>query len=264
MRVTFSFLAIPLGLVVGVTLGTLGGGGSILTVPALVYLIGENPQHATTASLVIVGVTAITGTAGHARAGRVRWGAGLVFGIVGAAGSLLGSVLNRLVDPDVLLLGFAGLMALTAAAMLQRSWRHGPAKSHPFRGSEGSLTTRRVLEVVSAGTVVGFMTGFFGVGGGFVVVPAMVLALDFAMPEAVGTGLLVIALNSVTALAARGGIVAVDWGVVAPFAVSAMVGSLLGYRVAARIPAKQLARIFAVLLVLLAIYVASRSVVGLA
>ncbi len=260
---TFSFLAIPLGLLVGLTLGTLGGGGSILTVPALVYLIGENPQHATTASLVIVGVTAVTGTAGHARAGRVRWGAGLVFGIVGAGGSLLGSALNQLVNPDILLLAFAGLMVLTAAAMLQRARRYEFANPHAFREVEHGLKAKRSLEVVAAGTVVGFMTGFFGVGGGFVVVPAMVLALDFAMPEAVGTGLLVIALNTITALAARGGIVAVDWGVVGPFAISAMVGSLFGYRVAGRIPATRLARAFAVLLVLLAIYVASRSVAGL-
>ena len=262
MRVTFSFLAIPLGLVVGVTLGTLGGGGSILTVPALVYLIGENPQHATTASLVIVGVTAITGTAGHARAGRVRWGAGLVFGIVGAAGSLLGSVLNRLVDPDVLLLGFAGLMGLTAAAMLQRSWRHGPAKSHPFRGSEGSLTTRRVLEVVSAGTVVGFMTGFFGVGGGFVIVPALVLVLRFDMPTAVGTSLLVIAINALVALATRVVTTGVAWRVVLPFMLASLVGVVMGKLVADRSSTSGLTRCFAALLVAVAGYTLVRSLAG--
>ena len=125
-------------------LGTLGGGGSILTVPALVYLIGENPQHATTASLVIVGVTAVTGTAGHARAGRVRWGAGLVFGIVGAGGSLLGSALNQLVNPDILLLAFAGLMVLTAAAMLQRARRHRVCQ--PARIPRGGTRPQRQAE----------------------------------------------------------------------------------------------------------------------
>ena len=260
---SFSFLAIPLGLLVGLTLGALGGGGSILTVPALVYAIGESPRHATTASLVIVGVTALTGTAGHARAGRVRWGPGLVFGMVGVGGSLVGSALNELVNPNVLLLAFAGLMVLTAAVMLQRSVRRKSAARSVSRAVGGGLTATRILEIVAVGTMVGFMTGFFGVGGGFVVVPGLVLALGFSMPEAVGTGLLVIAINSVVALVARGGVGAVDWNTVAPFAVAAMAGSLVGYRVAGRVPASQLERIFVVLLVLLAIYVASRSIVGL-
>lgn len=260
---TFSFLALPLGLLVGITLGTLGGGGSILTVPALVYLIGESPQHATTASLVIVGVTALAGTAGHARAGRVRWRSGLVFGVVGVGGSLLGSTLNKLVNANVLLLAFAGLMLLTAAAMLHRRARRNSADLSGSRTSGSPRTARRILEVALVGTVVGFMTGFFGVGGGFIVVPGLVLALGFDMPEAVGTSLLVIAFNCVIALAARGTAAAVDWGVVGPFIASAITGSLLGNRVAGRVPASQLERIFAVLLVFLSVYVAGRSILGL-
>ena len=261
---SFSLLAIPLGLLVGVTLGTLGGGGSILTVPALVYAIGESPQRATTASLVIVGVTALTGAAGHARAGRVRWGSGLAFGVIGVGGSVLGSALNKLVNPNVLLLAFAGLVLLTAAVMMQRSARRRSTPRPASRAAGGGPTVKRMLEVVVVGSMVGFMTGFFGVGGGFVVVPGLVLALGFSMPEAVGTGLLVIAINSVIALAARGGVGSLDWAIVAPFAVAAMAGSLVGYRVAGRVPAAQLERIFAVLLVVLAIYMASRSIVGLA
>ncbi len=261
---SFSLLAIPLGLLVGVTLGTLGGGGSILTVPALVYAIGESPQRATTASLVIVGVTALTGAAGHARAGRVRWGSGLAFGVIGVGGSVLGSALNNLVNPNVLLLAFAGLVLLTAAVMMQRSARRRSTPRSASRAAGGGPTVKRMLEVVVVGSMVGFMTGFFGVGGGFVVVPGLVLALGFSMPEAVGTGLLVIAINSVIALAARGGVGSLDWAIVAPFAVAAMAGSLVGYRVAGRVPAAQLERIFAVLLVVLAIYMASRSIVGLA
>ena len=261
---SFSLLAIPLGLLVGVTLGTLGGGGSILTVPALVYAIGESPQRATTASLVIVGVTALTGAAGHARAGRVRWGSGLAFGVIGVGGSVLGSALNKLVNPNVLLLAFAGLVLLTAAVMMQRSARRRSTPRPASRAAGGGPTVKRMLEVVVVGSMVGFMTGFFGVGGGFVVVPGLVLALGFSMPEAVGTGLLVIAINSVIALAARGGVGSLNWAIVAPFAVAAMAGSLAGYRVAGRVPAAQLERIFAVLLVVLAIYMASRSIVGLA
>jgi len=260
--VTFTLLALPLGLLIGVSLGALGGGGSILTVPALVYVIGENPRNATSASLVIVGVTALTGTIGYARSRRVRWGPGLVFGVVGIGGSLLGSEFNKLVNPTVLLLAFAGLMLLAAGAMLQRSAQPSSQQPSAPRGAGDGLTAKRLVGVAAVGTVVGFMTGFFGVGGGFVMVPSLVLALGFGMPEAVGTSLLVIALNSVVALAARGGVTAVDWRVVIPFTAAAMAGSVVGGGLAARVPASALERIFAGLLVLVSVYTATKSLLG--
>jgi uncharacterized membrane protein YfcA len=261
--VTFSLLALPLGLLIGVSLGALGGGGSILTVPALVYAIGENPRNATSASLVIVGVTSLTGTIGYARSRRVRWGSGLVFGVVGIGGSLLGSNLNKLVNPNVLLLAFAGLMLLAAGAMLQRSSHPSSQQPSAPRAAGGGLTAKRVVGIAAVGTVVGFMTGFFGVGGGFVVVPGLVLALGFGMPEAVGTSLLIIALNSVVALAARGGVTAPDWHVVIPFTAAAMAGSVVGGGLAARVPASTMERIFAGLLVLVSVYTATKSILGL-
>lgn len=261
---TVSLLALPLGVLIGISLGALGGGGSILTVPALVYALGESPRHATTASLIIVGVTALTGTLGHGRAGRVRWVPWIVFGAVGIGGSLVGSTLNRLVAPNLLLLAFAALMVFAAGAMYrrqrmaERAERHTETRDHVPSPGPGE----RAIGVVGVGTVVGFMTGFFGVGGGFVVVPGLVLALGFAMPEAVGTSLLVIAINSAAALAARGGVAAIDWSLVVPFTVAAMAGSLGGNRVAGRVPASILVRAFVVLLVLLAVYVAVRSSLG--
>jgi uncharacterized protein len=261
--VIFPLLALPLGLLIGVSLGALGGGGSILTVPALVYVIGENPRNATSASLVIVGVTALTGTIGYARSRRVRWGPGLVFGVVGIGGSLLGSDLNKLVNQNVLLLAFAGLMLLAAGAMLQRSARATSVQPSAPRAVGDGLTAKRLVGVAAVGTVVGFMTGFFGVGGGFVVVPGLVLALGFGMPEAVGTSLLVIALNSVVALAARGGVTAVDWHVVIPFTAAAMAGSVVGGGLAARMPASALERSFAGLLVLVSVSMATKSILGL-
>jgi uncharacterized membrane protein YfcA len=260
---TLSLLALPLGLFVGVSLGALGGGGSILTVPALVYVIGDNPRNATSASLVIVGVTALTGTIGYARSQRVRWGPGLVFGVVGICGSLLGSNLNKLVNPNVLLLAFAGLMLLAAGAMLQRSSQAISQQQSTPRAAGHGLTAARLVGVAAVGTVVGFMTGFFGVGGGFVVVPGLVLALGFSMPEAVGTSLLVIALNSVVALAARGGLTAVDWQVVIPFTAAAIAGSVVGGSLAARVPTSALERSFAGLLVLVSVYTATKSILGL-
>jgi uncharacterized protein len=261
-----SLLAIPLGLLIGISLGALGGGGSILTVPALVYVIGESAGRATTGSLVIVGVTALTGTVGHARASRVRWARGLIFGVVGVGGSLLGSLLNKLVNPNVLLLAFAGLMLVAAAAMLHRQASSQQESTRPAdkAPAEKRLTPGRVLVVVLAGTIVGFMTGFFGVGGGFVVVPALVLALGFGMRDAVGTSLLVIAINTVAALAARAGSATIDWSVVLPFTLVAMIGSLFGNTIASRVPAAALTRAFAALLVVLAMYVATRSILALA
>jgi hypothetical protein len=260
---TFSLIALPLGVLIGITLGALGGGGSILTVPALVYAIGESPRQATAASLVIVGVTAVNGTIGHACFRRVRWGPGLVFGIVGAGGSVLGSTLNGLVNPNVLLLAFAGLMLVAAAAMARRSAQPIAAQPSAPRAAGDGLTARRVVGVAAVGTVVGFMTGFFGVGGGFVAVPGLVLALGFGMPEAVGTSLLVIALNSAVALAARGGVAAVDWQVVLPFTAAAMTGSVVGVGLAGRVRASALERIFAGLLVVLSVSMATKSILGL-
>ena len=260
---TLSLLALPLGLLIGVSLGALGGGGSMLTVPALVYVIGENPRSATSASLVIVGATALTGTIRHARSRRVRWIPGLIFGCIGVGGSLLGSALNRLVNPNVLLLAFAGVMLLAAGAMMRRSAQATSVQPSTPRAVAGGLTAQLLVALAAVGTVVGFMTGFFGVGGGFVVVPGLVVALGFGMAEAVGTGLMIIALNSVVALAARGGVSAVDWYVVIPFTAAAMAGSVVGVGLAARVPASALERIFAGLLTLVAVSVATKSILAL-
>ncbi|MEZ5161801.1 MAG: sulfite exporter TauE/SafE family protein [Marmoricola sp.] len=112
-------IAIPLGLAIGLALGALGGGGSILAVPALVYVLGQDPATATTSSLVIVGVTAVIGMLPHARAGRVKFGQGLMFGLLGTFGSVVGSMFSVSVEPEVLLGAFAGLMLVVALLMLR-------------------------------------------------------------------------------------------------------------------------------------------------
>lgn len=292
---TFS---VVIGMAIGVSLGALGGGGSILTVPALVYLLGQDPHAATTGSLVIVGITALTAMAAHARAGRVRFGPGLAFGVIGVAGSYVGSRWSASVDPAVLLTAFAGLMLVAAAMMTVRRRRGaGPGHDvrdagHGSRADHGALTggaggaarpgaggvatleapiitltpefscaCPRALKVVLTATAVGLITGFFGVGGGFVVVPALVLALGFSMPAAVGTSLLVIAVNSAAALLARlGHGVHLDWQVLGVFTVAAVVGSLFGNRVASRVDPARLSAAFTGLLVAVAVYTAGRSV----
>ncbi len=240
--------AAGLGAVVGLVLGALGGGGAILTVPAMVYLLDVPAQAATTASLVVVGVASATSAVLHARAGAVRWRTALVFVATGIPASLLGTWANRGVDPRLLLTVFATVMLLSAAAMVR-----GLATRR--RDVPGGAPRRAVPAVVVGGTVTGFLTGFLGVGGGFVIVPALVIALGLAMPVAVGTSLVVIALNSVVALVARAGTLAVDWSIVVPFTAGAVLASALGRPITSRLPARVLQGAFAGLLVVVAVAV---------
>ena len=257
-----ALLASPLGFLIGVVLGSLGGGGSIIAVPALVYVAGQDPAAATATSLLVVGTAALVGMVGHARAGRVRFAAGMMVGLAGIGGSLAGSALNRSLDGDLLLLAFGVLVLLAAWRMLTgcpscTQVAEDPPPGAPS-GGVGVLTRRRldatvVVRVVLAGTAVGFLTGLFGVGGGFVIVPALTLVLGFTMPEAIGTSLLVIALNAATALAARLGTSGVDWSVALPFTIAALGGVVAGSRVADRVDARTLVRWFAASLVVLSL-----------
>lgn len=262
-------VVVPVALVVGLALGALGGGGSILTVPALVYLLGLGPREATTGSLVIVGLTSVIAAAPHHRAGRVALGQGLVFGVLGAAGALAGARASGLVAPDVLLLGFAVLMLVVATVMVVRL-RSGsrasgdPAAEPVLRWRPWRCDCRRLALLLVTATGVGLLTGFFGVGGGFVIVPALLLALRLPMPVAVGTSLVVIAVNSATSLAFRlGDGTSLDLAVVLPFTGLAVLGSLAGGRLAGRADPRRLTIAFVVLLVAVAGYSLVRSVLAL-
>ena len=246
-------IAVIAGAVIGLSLGALGGGGSILAVPVLVYALYLDPQAATTASLVIVGVTAIVAAISHARAGRVDWRAALVFGGLGIPASIGGSLLNRAVDPQVLLLAFAALMLLAAAAMYRRS------RADEVVATPSPAGPLQVVRVVAVALVVGFLTGFLGVGGGFLIVPALVLAMGFGMPTAVGTSLVIISITSLAALVERLGHGAIAWDVILPFTAAAIAGSLIGKQLSEKVSGPALTRAFAVLLVLVAGYVAVRA-----
>lgn len=265
-------LAVPLGVVVGITVGALGGGGSILTVPALVYALGQDPRTATTASLVIVGVTTLIGMVPHARAGRVRLGQGVVFGLLGVGGAYLGSLLSASVDPDVLLVAFAGLMFVVAGVMTRRRRSAARARAagreQPEARTSPMLTLRpfrcdcrAVGTLLLTATGVGLLTGFFGVGGGFAVVPALVLVLRLPMPVAVGTSLVVITINSASSLVSRlGQDVTLDWPMVGVFTAAAVVGSLVGARITSRVSPARLNLAFTILLVAVAVYTAASSI----
>ncbi len=266
-------LALPLGLLIGLSLGALGGGGSILSVPALVYALGEDARHATTTSLLVVGAASLAGAIGHWRAGRVRVLTGTVFGLTGVGGSLLGSAISRGIDANVLLLAFSGLIGVVAWRMLRtrrmlgRSGRTGASArsvAEDVVATRQTLSLRSAALVLVAGTVVGFLTGLFGVGGGFVIVPALVLALRLKMPDAVGTSLLVIALNALVALVARGGVGNLDWSLTGVFGLAAILGAVAGKLLADRLPARRMIGAFAGLLVAVGAYTAARSIAGLA
>lgn len=246
---------IPVGLIVGLAVGSLGAGGSILTVPALVYLLGQSPVQATTGSLIIVGITALVGVIPHHLAGNVRLAAGVVFGLVGVTGSLLGAKLASGVDPSLLLTLFAILMLAVAAAMVRQ-----------IRAGEGPDAStvhehRRPLALVLSAIVVGLLTGFFGVGGGFAVVPALVLALHLPITAAVGTSLVVIVINSASALAGRlGNGVELDWTVLLGFAAFSVAGSLLGQRLTTKVSSRNLTIAFTIMLVTIAGYMLAMNV----
>jgi hypothetical protein len=266
-------LSSPLGFLIGLSLGALGGGGSILAVPALVYGAGQSPREATASSLLLVGIASIVGLRPHLRAGRVRVATGLAFGAAGIPGSLVGSALNHRLDPDVLLLGFAALVLVAAWRMLtgcptctkvgeDRATGVGPGSDGGGVAVARRLDVGRLLAVAAAGTGVGFLTGLFGVGGGFVIVPALTLLLGLNMPTAIGTSLLVIGVNSAVGLGVRISSASIDWGVTLPFAVAAIAGVLTGGRLAGRLDPERSLRWFAVLLVAVAAYTAADALVG--
>lgn len=271
--------ATVLGLVIGAVIGGLGGGGGVLTVPALVYLLGESARDATTSSVIIVGVTAVVGALARIRSGGVDMRTAAGFGVVGIPAAYLGTLLNHRVAQPVLLLAFAVLTLAAAGALLLNSWHGATADcgNAPVPvGSGGAATTvamrtdtevRPMLgslaRVVVCGVAVGLLTGFLGVGGGFLVVPALVIALRMPMTLAVGTSLLIIAMNSASSLVSRLGVAHPDWRVVAPFAVAAVAGALIGKRVGERLSAATLTTSFAVLLLLVGLAVGVQSTLAL-
>ncbi|MFI8859612.1 sulfite exporter TauE/SafE family protein [Streptomyces prasinus] len=243
-------LALVAGAVVGLALGALGGGGSVLAIPALIYLLGFTPAAATTASLVIVTATSLTALYAHARAGHVRWRAGAAFAAAGLLpAALAGAAAGRL-PQAVLTLAFAGIAALAALRMLR-----------PAAPAGAESTAVRPGRAAGAGAGLGALTGLLGVGGGFLAVPALVTVLAFEMQAAVGTSLLVITANSLASLATRSGAaVSLDWAVIGPFIATAVLGAWDGKRLAAKVSGPRLQRVFAVVLLAVAAFMLADAV----
>jgi hypothetical protein len=251
-------IAALLGLLIGVLLGLLGGGGSILAVPALVYGTGLPLAAAVPTSLLVVGIS--SATAVIPRLKQVQWRLAGVFGLAGAAAAFGGAAVNRLLDPTIVLLGFAALMVAAGIRMLGDQGEVGGSCALPG----GGVNWRSCIpKAVSAGVVVGFLTGLFGVGGGFLIIPALVLLLGLPMITAVATSLVIIVVNSIAGFSAHLGIAAIDYRIAATFTLAAIVGSLGAGRVATRLPADRLRRWFAYLVFAVAAFVIYQAVTAL-
>lgn len=239
-------LSLALAFVVGLSLGVLGGGGSILTVPILVYAGQLSPRQAVVLSLAVVGAVSAIGALGAWRRGHVRLRLGLTFSATTMAGTWVGTILGRRMDDLLQLVLFAGVMLVAAVLMLRRSYRQDAPQQPERHSSQTGVLVR--------GLGVGLLTGVVGVGGGFLIVPALVLlGPGMSMRDASGTSLLVISLSSLVGFLGYLGDVPVPWAYGLGFTALAVAGVLLGGRLAHRLPHHSLQRAFAWFLVAAAI-----------
>jgi len=232
---------------IGLALGTLGGGGSILTVPVLVYVLGYDPKLAIAMSLPVVGTAALVGVVSHWRAGNVRLQTAAIFGSVAMVGSYTGARASIWLTGRLQLLILGSVMIVAAASMLRSSIREGIAPTMESQPHPAIM--------LSVGFGVGLLTGVIGIGGGFLIVPALVILGRVPMKSAVGTSLLVIAMNSLSGYLGYHGREIVPWDFVVRFSAVAVVGILAGTALVRHISTRQLKRAFALLLVVIGVLV---------
>ncbi len=235
-------LALVLSLLIGISLGMLGGGGSILTLPILVYVLHLEAKPAVATSLLVVGITSLSALVPHARAGRVQVRIGLAFGAASMTGAFLGGKVAHYLPSKALLVTFAVVMLVTGLAMM----RPRPQAKAPAARPWGRIA------VVGLG--VGLLTGVLGAGGGFVIVPALALLCGLEMPAAVATSLFVITINSFAGFAGYWGAVAIDWRLAGMVTGAAVVGSVVGAIMASKVKPEHLRGAFAWLVLAMAAF----------
>ncbi len=257
-----ALLAAFLSIFIGVAVGLLGGGGSILTTPLLVYVVGFDAKQAITASLFVVAVTSLFGLISHARAGRVMWKTGLLFGAAGMVGAFIGGQIGALLPGALLLAAFSVMMAVTAVAMI-RGRKKIATKAH---------SGLPIFRILLDGLIVGLVTGLVGAGGGFLVVPALALLGGLAMPNAVATSLLVVAMKSTAgffgyALAFGGDTVVswntetqIEWPITLLVTGMAVIGALIGSRIVGMIHPDKLRAGFGWFVLVMAVFILSQQV----
>ena len=253
--------ALLIGAFVGIVVGSLGAGGGILSVPILVYILGQDPHQATGLSLVIVGLTAAVSLATRARGGNVAWREGSLFALAGLVGTWAGSTLGPLIPARTLMFSFCALLAAVTVFMVRSGLRPPPSPSPNEAGAacgdKGSWTIATICRVVALATLTGFLTGFFGVGGGFAIVPALHLALRYPMKRASATSLLVMVITAAFGLASRTiagtlTITAEAGAMVTLFTAASMGGGIVGAKLTKRVSNRVLGMVFAALLVCVA------------
>jgi uncharacterized membrane protein YfcA len=241
-----------IAVLIGVSLGMLGGGGSILTVPLLLYVFKLDAKVAIAMSLLVVGTTSVAALIPHARAGRVQWRIGAIFGAASMIGAYSAGRVAKFIPSSVLLLAFGAMMLITAVAMM-RPKRADAAKSDEKR--ELSLPL-----ILVEGLVVGAVTGLVGAGGGFLVVPALALLAGLSMPNAVATSLMVIALKSFAGFAGYVSTVSIDYGLAAMVIAAAIVGSVIGTSLVSKVHPDSLRKGFGWFIVVMSVFVLGQEI----
>ncbi|MEO7262157.1 MAG: sulfite exporter TauE/SafE family protein [Jatrophihabitantaceae bacterium] len=248
--------AVGIGLLIGLLLGLLGGGGSILAVPALMYGVGQPLDQAIPTSLLVIGLSALAGALARMREGQVHWRLVAVFGVTGAAAAFAGTAVNARLPVRAVLVGFAAVMIAAGVGMLRNAVPAGAVCTV----TGGRIDWRRCLpRSAGSGVAVGFLTGLFGVGGGFLIIPALVLLLGLDMTAAVGTSLVIVVFNSAAGLTAHLGHARIDVGIAVAFTAAAVVGALAASRMGTRLPTARLQRSFAYFVFAVAIFVLAQA-----
>ncbi|MEC9282045.1 MAG: sulfite exporter TauE/SafE family protein [Bdellovibrionota bacterium] len=253
-------IAYFLASLIGLSLGLLGGGGSILTVPILVYALGMEAKLAIALSLAIVGATSLLGVYGHYKKNNVDLKVALIFGPVAMAGTFLGAKLSQFLTGQMQLLLFAGIMLIAAVFMMKGR------KDEDESDDDTELKKLNYMLIVAEGVFVGIITGLVGVGGGFLIVPALVLMTGLPMKRAVGTSLLIISLKSFAGFAGYIGLVEIPWEFLVKFTAASAVGIFIGTYLVQFVSQKKLKKAFAIFLVFMGIYILykNRSTFGIA
>lgn len=245
-------VALALGAIIGVLLGLLGGGGSILAVPALVFGLGLDLAQAIPISLLVIGAASLIGVIPKILQHQVKWRMAGVFAACGIPATFAGSAVGRLLPQSVVMIGFAAVMVVAGIRMLMDRGYTGTACEV---GDSGIDWRRCAPRSIPAGAAVGLLTGLFGVGGGFLIIPALVLMLGLDMSVAVGTSLIIIVANSAAGLLSHLSGASIDWAITAAFAGTAIAASLIAGHFGTKVDTDRLQRWFAYLVFVVAAYV---------
>lgn len=239
---------------VGFTLGLIGGGGSILATPLLLYVVGMSQPHlAIGTGALAVSANAFMTLGGHAKAGNVRWGCAAGFALVGVLGALVGSTLGKAFDGERLLFLFAVLMVVVGGLMLRPASDGGPADEH---------APVSVPKVVASALAVGMLSGFFGIGGGFLIVPALMLATGMSIMSAISSSLVAVTAFGLTTALSYAWSELISWTLALVFIVGGIVGGLVGTAAARSLSVRRgaLNVVFAIIIILVALYMLARNI----